>query len=189
WLYSLGLPSPVKEMQRFQNIDEVIDFCENYEAQRDELPFEVDGLVIKVNSYAMQDKMGMTSHHPRWAVAYKFKARQATAKLLRVEFQVGRTGTITPVAKIEPTPIGGVTVSSISLFNEDVIKEKDLKIGDMVLVERAGDVIPYIVKPLVELRTGNENEIVFPSQCPDCGQELERPQDEAVWRCINISCP
>src|SRR5690606_14790346 len=87
WLYSLGLPSPVKEMQRFQNIDEVIDFCENYEAQRDELPFEIDGLVIKVNSFDLQDKMGMTSHHPRWAVAYKFKARQATAKLLRVEFQ------------------------------------------------------------------------------------------------------
>jgi len=189
WLYSLGFPTPVKEMRKFKSIEEIIAFCETFEMRRDELPYEVDGLVIKVNSFALQEKMGMTSHHPRWAVAYKFKARQATSKLLRVEFQVGRTGTITPVAKIEPTPIGGVTVSSISLFNEDVIREKDLKIGDTVLVERAGDVIPYIVKPLSELRTGNENDIKFPTICPDCGQPLEKPEDEAVWRCINISCP
>lgn len=189
WLYRLGFPTPVKEMKKFRSIDEVIDFCSAFETRRDELPYEVDGLVIKVNSFDLQEKMGMTSHHPRWAVAYKFKARQATSKLLRVEFQVGRTGTITPVAKIEPTPIGGVMVSSISLFNEDVIREKDLKIADTVLVERAGDVIPYIVKPLSELRTGEERTIVFPTHCPDCGQPLEKPQDEAVWRCINISCP
>ena len=189
WLYSLGFPTPAKEMKRFKNIDEVIDFCSEFETKRDELPYEVDGLVIKVNSFELQEKMGMTSHHPRWAVAYKFKARQATSKLLRVEFQVGRTGTITPVAKIEPTPIGGVTVSSISLFNEDVIREKDLKIGDTVLVERAGDVIPYIVKSLPELRSGSEEEIVFPTVCPDCQQPLEKPEEEAVWRCINISCP
>ena len=189
WLYKLGFPTPVNEMKRFTHIDDVIRFCREFEAPRDDLPYEVDGLVIKVNSLELQEKMGMTSHHPRWAVAYKFKARQATSKLLRVEFQVGRTGTITPVAKITPTPIGGVTVSSISLFNEDVIREKDLKIGDTVLVERAGDVIPYIVKPLSELRTGNENDIVFPTHCPDCAQPLEKQQDEAVWRCINISCP
>lgn len=189
WLYRFGFPTPVKEMKKFKTIDEVIDFCSEFEIRRDSLPYEVDGLVIKVNSFDLQEKMGMTSHHPRWAVAYKFKARQATSILLRVEFQVGRTGTITPVAKIEPTPIGGVTVSSISLFNEDVIREKDLKIGDTVLVERAGDVIPYIVKPLIELRTGKERAIVFPTHCPDCNQLLEKPQDEAVWRCINISCP
>ncbi|HTN46270.1 MAG TPA: NAD-dependent DNA ligase LigA [Flavipsychrobacter sp.] len=189
WLYRLGFSTPVKEMKRFSNIEEVINFCSEFESHRDDLPYEVDGLVIKVNSIELQEKMGMTSHHPRWAVAYKFKARQATSKLLRVEFQVGRTGTITPVAKIEPTPIGGVTVSSISLFNEDVIREKDVKIGDTVLVERAGDVIPYIVKPLSELRTGEEKAIVFPTHCPDCNQLLEKPEDEAVWRCINISCP
>lgn len=119
-------------------------------------------MVIKVNDIALQEELGMTSHHPRWAIAFKFKARQATSKLLNVEFQVGRTGSITPVAKIEPVYIGGVTVSSISLFNEDIIKEKDLKIGDTVLVEQAGDVIPYIVKSLAELRTGDEREIVFP---------------------------
>lgn len=189
WLYQLGFPTPVKEMKRFKSIDEVIAFCEDFETKRDDLPYEVDGLVIKVNSFAMQDKMGMTTHHPRWAVAYKFKARQATSKLLRVEFQVGRTGSVTPVAKIEPVPIGGVTVSSISLFNEDVVREKDLHIGDTVLVERAGDVIPYIVKPLAELRDGSEEKIIFPTHCPICNEELERPEEEAVWRCINISCP
>jgi len=189
YLYQLGFPTPVREMKRFSSIDEVIGFCGEFEQRRDELPYEVDGLVIKVNSFDLQDKMGMTSHHPRWAVAYKFKARQATSKLRRVEFQVGRTGTITPVAKIDPVPIGGVTVTSISLFNEDVIREKDLHIGDTVLVERAGDVIPYIVKPLTELRDGTEQQILFPSICPDCEQPLEKIQDEAVWRCINISCP
>ncbi len=189
WLYKLGFSTPVREMEVFKSIDEVTKYCAEFEERRDELPFEVDGLVIKVNNFELQDKMGMTSHHPRWAVAYKFKARQGTSKLLRVEFQVGRTGSITPVAKIEPTPIGGVTVSSISLFNEDVVREKDLHIGDTVLVERAGDVIPYIVKPLAELRTGAEEKIVFPTTCPICNSELEKPEEEAVWRCTNISCP
>ncbi|MDQ3290348.1 MAG: NAD-dependent DNA ligase LigA, partial [Bacteroidota bacterium] len=134
------------------------------------------------------DKMGMTTHHPRWAIAYKFKARQATSKLLRVEYQVGRTGNIGPVAKIEPVHIGGVTVGSISLFNEDNIKEKDIRIGDTVLVERAGDVIPYIVKSLHELRTGQEQIIQFPTHCPACGDELYRVKEEAAWRCTNINC-
>src|SRR5690606_400626 len=116
-------------------------------------------------------------------------ARQATTKLLHVDFQVGRTGTITPVAKTQPVPIGGVTVSSVSLFNEDIVREKDLRIGDTVLVERAGDVIPYIVKSLPELRDGSEEPVLFPKNCPDCGQPLEKPEEEAVWRCINISCP
>jgi DNA ligase (NAD+) len=189
YLYQLGFPTPVRETKRFKSIDEVIAFCDTFETRRDDLPYEVDGLVIKVNSFDLQERMGMTSHHPRWAVAYKFKARQATSKLRKVEFQVGRTGSITPVAKIDPVPIGGVTVTSVSLFNEDVVREKDLRIGDTVLVERAGDVIPYIVKPLAELRDGSEQQIIFPSLCPDCEQPLEKPQDEAVWRCINISCP
>lgn len=189
WLYQLGFPTPVREMKCFKNIDEVIECCNEFEARRDDLPYEIDGLVIKVNDFALQDQLGMTSHHPRWAVAYKFKARQGTSKLRRVEFQVGRTGSVTPVAKIDPVPIGGVTVTSISLFNEDVVKEKDLHIGDTVLVERAGDVIPYIVKPLAELRDGSEQAIVFPKSCPVCDQPLERPEEEAVWRCINISCP
>jgi DNA ligase (NAD+) len=137
----------------------------------------------------LQDKMGMTTHHPRWAIAFKFKARQATTQLKTVEFQVGRTGAVTPVAKLNPVHLAGVTVSSISVHNEDYIKEKDLKIGDHVLIERAGDVIPQIVKSLPELREGNEKNIVFPKQCPVCGSELYREAGEAVWRCINIECP
>ena len=188
WLYEAGFPTPVKEMKVCKNIDEVIAFCAAFEERRDDLPFEVDGLVVKVNSFDTQDKMGMTSHHPRWAVAYKFKARQATAKLLRVEFQVGRTGAVTPVAKIEPTPLGGVTVSSISLHNEDMIREKNIKIGDVLLIERAGDVIPHIVKSQEDLRTGAEQEVIFPTSCPVCSSELDKPEGEAVWRCVNINC-
>ncbi|GAA4448304.1 NAD-dependent DNA ligase LigA [Rurimicrobium arvi] len=188
WLQELGFPTPVKEMRLFTDIDGVIGFCADFETKRDELPYEIDGLVIKVNDFAQQERMGMTAHHPRWAVAYKFKARQATSKLRAVEFQVGRTGSVTPVAKIDPVNIGGATVSSISLFNEDVVREKDIHIGDTVLVERAGDVIPYIVKALPDLRDGTEQEILFPTHCPVCGEMLERPEDEAVWRCINFAC-
>ncbi|MCM5527812.1 NAD-dependent DNA ligase LigA [Parasegetibacter sp. NRK P23] len=187
-LWNMGFRSPVKQMKVFPGIDGVIDYCAGFEAGRDELPYEIDGMVIKVNRNDLQDKMGMTTHHPRWAMAYKFRARQGTSILRRVEFQVGRTGSITPVAKIDPVPIGGVTVGSISLFNEDVVREKDLHIGDTVLVERAGDVIPYIVKPLAELRTGKEEPIIFPTNCPVCGDALFKPEDEAVWRCINLNC-
>jgi len=145
--------------------------------------------VIKVNDFALQDKMGMTSHHPRWAIAFKFKARQATSKLLNVEFQVGRTGAVTPVAKLEPVAVGGVTVSSISVHNEEYIREKDLRIGDAVLIERAGDVIPQIVKSMPELRTGQEQPIQFPKKCPVCASQLFKEEEEAVWRCTNIECP
>ena len=187
-LWDLGFRSPNKEKKVVRGIQAVIDYCMEFEARRDDLPYEIDGMVIKVNDYALQDKMGMTTHHPRWAMAYKFKARQATSKLRNVEFQVGRTGSITPVAKIDPVPIGGVMVGSISLFNEDVIKEKDLKIGDTVLVERAGDVIPYIVKSMADIRDGSERDIVFPTACPVCKDQLVRPEGESVWRCVNINC-
>jgi DNA ligase (NAD+) len=188
-LGGLGFRSPDKEKKVLKGIQAVIDYCNEFEIQRDELPYEIDGMVIKVNEFELQDRMGMTTHHPRWAMAFKFKARQATSKLLRVEYQVGRTGNIGPVAKIEPVHIGGVTVSSVSLFNEDVIRDKDLRIGDTVLVERAGDVIPYVVKALHELRNGEEQTIIFPTHCPSCGDELYRSAEEAAWRCVNISCP
>lgn len=187
-LWELGFRCPEQEKKVVKGIDAVIEYCKEFEKQRDDLPYEIDGMVIKVNDLELQDKMGMTTHHPRWAIAYKFKARQATSKLRDVEFQVGRTGSITPVAKIDPTPIGGVTVTSISLFNEEVIREKDLKKGDTVLVERAGDVIPYIVRSLPELRTGEEEVIKFPSHCPVCKSKLEKPEDEAAWRCVNFNC-
>jgi DNA ligase (NAD+) len=188
-LWNVGFRSPINEMKVVQGIQAVIDHCSEFEAKRDELPYEIDGMVIKVNDLDLQDQMGMTTHHPRWAIAYKFKARQATSKLRNVEFQVGRTGSITPVAKIDPVFISGVTVGSISLFNEDVIREKDLKIGDTVLVERAGDVIPYIVKSLTDVREGNETDILFPKTCPVCNSNLYKEEGEAVWRCINIECP
>lgn len=188
-LWDLGFRSPQKEKKVFTGIEGVIKYCSDFEAGRDDLPYEIDGMVIKVNDIALQEKMGMTSHHPRWAIAYKFKARQATTKLLDVEYQVGRTGAVTPVAKLEPVAIGGVTVSSISVHNEEYIKEKDLRIGDAVLIERAGDVIPQIVKSLPDVRTGKEQPIIFPVACPVCKSKLFKEEEEAVWRCINIECP
>ncbi|MBA2562364.1 MAG: NAD-dependent DNA ligase LigA, partial [Chitinophagaceae bacterium] len=187
-LWKLGFKTPVKQKKIIAGIEDVIVFCNEFEKEREDLPHEIDGMVIKVNNVELQQRMGSTTHHPRWAIAYKFKARQATSKLLRVEFQVGRTGSVTPVAKIEPVLISGVTVTSVSLFNEDVVREKDLRIGDTVLVERAGDVIPYIVKPLSELRNGEEKKINFPVNCPVCNDELVKPEGEAVVRCVNINC-
>ena len=188
-LWDLGFRSPHKEKKVFNGIQAVIDHCLEFEKTRDDLPYEIDGMVIKVNAIALQEKMGMTSHHPRWAVAFKFKARQATSTLTGVEFQVGRTGAVTPVAKLEPVAVGGVTVSSISVHNEEYIREKDLRIGDSVLIERAGDVIPQIVKSMAELRKGDEKKIHFPSKCPVCKSQLFKEAEEAVWRCINIECP
>ncbi|HNA15412.1 MAG TPA: NAD-dependent DNA ligase LigA [Ferruginibacter sp.] len=188
-LWNVGFRSPKKEMKVLKGIDAVIGHVQEFEKQRDDLGYEIDGMVIKVNDLKLQDKLGMTSHHPRWAVAFKFKARQGTSKLLSVEYQVGRTGAVTPVAKIEPVQVGGVTVSSISIHNEDYIREKDLKLGDTILIERSGDVIPQIVKSFAELRTGAEKKIKFPTHCPVCDSELYKPADEAVWRCVNINCP
>lgn len=187
-LWDMGFRSPREEKKVVKGIQGVIDYCLAYEATRDELPYEIDGMVIKVNDLHQQEKMGMTSHHPRWAIAFKFKARQATTTLLDVEFQVGRTGAVTPVAKLKPVFLGGVTVSSISIHNEDYIQQKDLKKGDQVLIERAGDVIPQIVKSLPDLRAGNESTIIFPKNCPVCNSELFKEEGEAVWRCINIEC-
>ena len=188
-LWECGFRSPQKEKQVLKGIDEVIKHVHDFEEMRDTLPYEIDGMVVKVNDFSLQDKMGMTTHHPRWAIAFKFKARQATTRLRTIEFQVGRTGAITPVAKLDAVAIGGVTVSSISVHNEEYIREKDLKIGDSVLIERAGDVIPQIVKSLPDVRTGTETDIVFPKQCPVCATQLYKEETEAVWRCINIECP
>ena len=188
-LYSLGFKTPYKELKVCSNIDEVIEYCKEWEEKRESYPYEIDGMVVKVNDISLYEKLGYTSHHPRWAIAYKFRAKQATTKLLDVVFQVGRTGAITPVGKLEPVEIGGVVVSSVSLVNEDFIREKDIRIGDLVLVERAGDVIPYVVKVIKEARTGKEKPIVFPKNCPSCGQPLVKLPGEAVWRCVNANCP
>jgi DNA ligase (NAD+) len=187
-LWNMGFRSPQKEKKVISNIEGVIQFCNDFEAERDNLPYEIDGLVIKVNDFSLQEKLGMTSHHPRWAIAYKFKARQATTILENVEFQVGRTGAVTPVAKLKAVAIGGVTVSSISMHNEEYIKEKDLRLGDTVIIERAGDVIPQIVQSIPALRTGAEKAIEFPTTCPVCDYALEKEETEAVWRCNNPVC-
>jgi DNA ligase (NAD+) len=182
------VPKLSAEMEVCFNIGLVSDFCDRWQNARDTYGFEIDGMVVKLNNLGLQDKLGYTSHHPRWAIAYKFAAKQATTKLINIEFQVGRTGAVTPVAKLEPVELAGVTISSVSLHNEDLIKEKDIRIGDTVLVERAGDVIPYIVKSMAELRDGSEKVIDFPKQCPVCSSELERPESEAVWRCVSPVC-
>lgn len=187
-LWNMGFRSPEKEKKLVHTIQDVIDYCSIAEASRDELPYEIDGLVVKVNDLALQEKLGMTSHHPRWAIAYKFKARQATTILENVEFQVGRTGAVTPVAKLKPVAIGGVTVSSISIHNEEYIIEKDLLLGDTVIIERAGDVIPQIVHSIASIRTGNEKKIQFPTHCPVCNTALVKETTEAVWRCNNFNC-
>ncbi|MDZ4705274.1 MAG: NAD-dependent DNA ligase LigA [Saprospiraceae bacterium] len=188
----LGFKVPVEERKVCHNIREVADFCMLWQERREAYPYEIDGMVVKVNSRELQERCGYTSHHPRWAIALKFKARQATSKLLNVEYQVGKIGSITPVAKLDPVQLAGVTVASVSLHNEDFITGKDLRIGDTVLVERAGDVIPYIVKAMPELRNGTEQPIVFPRFCPindtDQPVELVREADEAAWRCPNCVC-
>jgi DNA ligase (NAD+) len=187
----LHQPEPgnhLEETKTCKNIEEAIAFCQAWQDFRDEYPYEIDGMVLKVNSLELQERCGYTSHHPRWAIAFKFRARQATTRLRDVEFQVGKTGAITPVAKLEPVPLAGVTVQNVSLHNEEFIRSKDIRIGDQVLVERAGDVIPYIVKSLPELRDGLEREIHYPKNCPVCHSELVKPEDEAIWRCENAEC-
>lgn len=189
WLNALGFKVPQTGRKLCTNIDEVIEFCTGWENKREDYDYEIDGMVVKVDDPNLQEKCGATSHHPRWAIAFKFKAKQATSKLIQVDYQVGKTGAITPVAKIEPVPLAGVTVSSISLHNEDFITSKDIRIGDIVLVERAGDVIPYIVKSMEELRTGQEQPIEFPQHCPSCQSTLVRTEGESAWRCVNALCP
>ena len=189
WLGKLGFKVPVQEKKRCKGIQEVMDFINEWEARRDDFAYEIDGMVIKVDDLKQQQLCGFTAHHPRWAIAFKFKAREAATELEGVEFQVGRTGAITPVAKVKPVYIGGVTVSSISLHNLDIIREKDIRLGDTVIVQRAGDVIPYIDRVVLEKRSGKETSIDFPDGCPSCGAPIHRPEGEAVFRCSNIECP
>ena len=156
---------------------------------RESWDFEADGMVIKVNDTCKWDVLGETLHHPRWAVAYKFPSKQAVTKLRKVVWQVGRTGALTPVAIFDPVEVGGVVVSRASLFNPDEIRRKDVRIGDYIIVERAGETIPYVVGPVKERRTGNEKPIEVPKRCPVCGSPIVRELDEAVPRCPNINCP
>ena len=174
---------------RFDDVDAVLEHFSSWESRRDAVGFEVDGMVVKVDSLEQQRRLGSTAKNPRWAVAYKYPPKQMTTKLLEILVQVGRTGALTPVAVLEPVEIGGVTVSRSTLHNEGEVQRKGLLIGDIVLVERAGDVIPQVVKPMVDRRSGDEVPFVMPSACPACGSEAVREEGEAVRRCVNASCP
>ena len=169
------------------SLDEVKKFIDSWEGKREKLPYEIDGIVVKVNEIAMQQELGFTSKAPRWAVAYKYPARQETTVVKDVSFQVGRTGTLTPVAMLEPVEVGGVTVSRSTLHNMDEIERLGLRIGDTVIVERAGDVIPHVINVVKE---GNpRREIVVPEQCPECGGKIHKDPEEVAYRCVNASCP
>lgn len=172
-----------------KNIKEVARRFEELASLRNDLSYDIDGMVVKINSFVLQERLGNKARSPRWATACKFPASQATTKLMGVEFNVGRTGAITPVAVLEPVSIGGVKVSRATLHNEDQISKKGLRIGDTVLVQRAGDVIPKVVKFIIEKRTGKEHKITMPDKCPECDQLLIRSAEEAATRCPNQYCP
>lgn len=176
-----------KHFKLCRGIDEAISYRHEMESMRDDLPYEADGVVIKVNDRRYQRELGATAKFPRWAIAYKFKPRQATTKVRDITVQVGRMGLITPIAKVEPVRIGGVTIRNASLHTEDILRQKDVRIGDTVLVERAGDVIPQIVKAIAEKRTGEEEVFYMPKNCPSCHRRLQK--DGAYHYCPNLSCP
>lgn len=176
--------------QRCSSIEEVISYCQEWTEKREELPFEIDGLVIKVNDLGLREKLGSTAKSPRWAIAYKFPAQQKTTTIKDIIISVGRTGALTPTAILEPVHIAGSTVSRATLHNEDEIRRKDIKIGDQVLVQKAGDVIPEVVKVIKDKRDGDETEFSMPDFCPVCGGEVVREEGEAVSRCTNVTgCP
>lgn len=170
-------------------VEQVIARYRELESMREDLDFEVDGTVVKVNSLDEQKTLGERSRSPRWAIAYKFPAREEMTVVEDIEVQVGRTGALTPVARLKPVNVSGVTVKNATLHNEDEIRRKDVRIGDTVVVRRAGDVIPEVVSVVKARRTGNEKEFQFPSKCPSCGSEVTRPEGEAAYRCVSSSCP
>ncbi len=172
-----------------RTIEEVVAFCNEWETRRDELSYEIDGVVVKVNQVAVQDELGATSKSPRWAIAYKFPARQASTRLLDVIYQVGRTGAVTPVAVLEPVLLAGTTVSRASMHNADEMKRLGVMRGDFVFIEKSGEIIPQVVKVVAERRTGEETEFEFPTRCPVCDTALIKPEGEAVTRCPNPDCP
>jgi len=176
-------------LTRTGSIDEVVAACAALEADRDALGYDADGVVVKVDSLDLQRRLGSTTHHPRWAIAFKFTARQATTVVQAIEVNVGKTGALTPVAKLAPVPLAGVVISNVSLHNEDELRRKDVRVGDTVLIERAGDVIPYVVQVVLSRRPPDAAPYAFPDRCPACGGVAFRPEGEAYWRCMNAACP
>ena len=177
------------EIKILNGIEEAITFHSNLESHRNSLPYEIDGSVIKVNNYALREELGVRSRSPRWAIAGKFKAQQETTVIEDIVFSVGRTGAVTPVAKLQPVKVGGVVVSNVTLHNQDEIDRKDIRVGDTVLIQRAGDVIPQVVKVIKEKRPSNTSPFKMTNTCPECDHDVYRPEDEVVARCQNLSCP
>ncbi|MGH2403632.1 MAG: NAD-dependent DNA ligase LigA [bacterium] len=188
WLRDAGFRTNPHTV-RSTSLDEIKAYIAEWTGRRATLDYETDGVVIKVDAFDQQAELGATTHAPRWALAYKFPAEQAITKVLDITINVGRTGALTPAAELEPVRVSGVTVSSATLHNEDEIARKDIRIGDWVVVQRAGEVIPEVVAPLPERRTGSERRFVMPERCPVCGTPVERPSGEAVTRCPNFACP
>ncbi|HVO32752.1 MAG TPA: NAD-dependent DNA ligase LigA, partial [Elusimicrobiota bacterium] len=185
----MGIPTPALT-QRCDTIMECMRHCRKLERDRESLDYEIDGAVIKVNDFALRERAGTTHKSPRWAVAYKFEAQQATTQVLDIRASVGRTGTVTPVAKLKPISVSGVTISSATLHNFDEIKRLDIKIGDHVVIQRAGDVIPKVLKVVESLRTGKERPFASPSECPVCGGPIAKEKEiEVAYRCTNPACP
>ena len=186
---SLGLKvNP--EARLFHSIEEVMEYCANWEERKESLDYEIDGVVVKVNDLEMQREMGDVAREPRWAVAYKFPPTQATTRLLKIEINVGRTGSLNPYAELEPVRLSGVTIRQATLHNEEDIRRKDIREGDWVLIQRAGEVIPQVVGPILSKRTGEEQPFQMPDRCPSCGGPVVKPEDEAMHRCTNVlSCP
>jgi DNA ligase (NAD+) len=188
YLKSLGFKlNPQNEL--LKNLQQAESYYQHWLEEIEHLPYEADGIVFKVNRYDLQERLGNVGGEPRWAIAYKFPATQETTRLLDIGVSVGRTGTLNPYAILEPVNVGGVVVKRAALHNEDDIRRKDIRIGDMVVVQRAGEVIPEVVSPVVSLRTGKEKVFVMPSKCPVCGAEAIKPEGEAMSRCTNMSCP
>ena len=188
WLKSLGFKiNP--NIALCHSLDEAEEYYRRWTEKREESPYEADGIVAKVNSIALQQELGTAAHEPRWAIAYKFPAVQGTTKLIDIGINVGRTGTLNPYAVLEPVRVGGVVISSAAMHNEEDIHRKDIRIGDWVVVQRAGEVIPEIVQPIVSRRTGKERIFHMPDHCPVCGSEVMKPEREAMHRCTNGACP
>jgi DNA ligase (NAD+) len=188
YLRSLGFPTNPHNT-RCATIEDVVAFCRRWETERDELDYEIDGVVVKVDDLSLQEKLGSAGRDPRWAAAYKFRAREATTTLLDIRVNVGRTGTLNPYAVLEPVSIGGVTVRMATLHNEADIHRKDVRIGDVVIVRRAGDVIPEVVGPVLDARKGNSPAYHLPKKCPVCHSAVDHPEGEAMSRCTNATCP
>ncbi len=189
YLHALGFLTPGEEARRFDDLNAVIAYAEEFAARRGTLPYEVDGVVIKVNNHAIARDLGIVGKDPRGAIALKFPAEEATTRLLDVVANVGRTGVLTPTAVLDPVFVSGVTVRQASLHNYDLIEQKDIRIGDTVIVKRSGEVIPYVVGPIAAARTGSERPIVPPSVCPSCGSPVGRDEGEVAYACTNPSCP